>query len=291
MELELTLEIELLGGLGNQLFGFAAGVAASQRIQTELLLNTSQLSHRGYQLPKLGISIATTDAFRIQKSKRLEEIIWKLSLKKFSQPVKMINEKSLFTETEKIVDKRFFNIENNTYIRGYYQSVQYFEQYRDKITQSLTLNIQNNTQAATIRSDIGKNPWTAVHVRRGDYLDNLEVFQLTSKNYYKNAVQVIDVQNKKMNYVVFSDDIDLAKNVFPNGYLYIGPKELSDPGQILILMSCADNLIASNSSLSWWAAYLSKMDHGLKIFPRPWFLSDLKKDSDILLPEWISLGN
>jgi hypothetical protein len=287
----MTIEVELVGGLGNQLFGFAIGIAASERVQTDLLLNTSQLSHRGYQLSQLGVSIATTNTPRIQESKRLERINQKIQLKRFYQPNKKIGERTLFEETERLVDKRFFNIQDNTYIRGYFQSVQYFEQYRNKITLSLNLKIQSGTQASAISSEIGENPWTAVHVRRGDYLDNPGVFQLTSKNYYENAAKLINSRNKKMSYVVFSDDIDLAKNVFPSGHLYIGPKELSVPDQILILMSCADNFIASNSSLSWWAAYLSKMESGLKIFPRPWFLGNLKKDSDILLPEWISLGN
>ncbi len=287
----MSIEVELTGGLGNQLFGFAIGIAASERVQTNLVLNTSQLSHRGYQLPELGVSIATNSSSPIPHSNLIERITRNLRLGNLSGSIKRINEQYLFTEIERIVDKRFFSIQDNTYIRGYFQSAQYFENYRDKITQHLNLEIQSGTHPAMIISDNGEKPWTAVHVRRGDYLNHLEVFQLTSEKYYRKACEMVNSQNKNMRYVVFSDDVDLARDVFPNGNRYIGPEELSNPKQILSLMSNANNLIGSNSSLSWWSAYLSKAGSGLRIFPRPWFLSNLKKDSDILLDDWVSLGN
>jgi hypothetical protein len=90
----------------------------------------------------------------------------------------------------------------------------------------------------------------AIHVRRGDYVNNSFYVDLTKTNYYEKAMDEFpDAQ-----FLVFSDDIEWCKQqlIFKDCEFYHGD-ELDD---LNTMASCVGHIIA-NSSFSWWGAYIS----------------------------------
>ena len=87
-------------------------------------------------------------------------------------------------------------------------------------------------------------------------------------------------------FLIFSDDINWAKQNFDNKNLYFS--ESNDELFDFILMSKCDNNIIANSSFSWWASYLNKNKNKTIVSPKKWFnpISNLNY-KDILPEDWI----
>lgn len=125
---------------------------------------------------------------------------------------------------------------------------------------------------------------TALHVRRGDYTKNPKHFPLPTVDYYRNACREASNDFPGTTFVVFSDDIvwceeNLSEDVFEGPAKFVHgvprPVEMNDrKGEPedqydLFLMSLCDNHIISNSTFSWWGAYLAGNDQA--IYPSVWF--------------------
>jgi hypothetical protein len=106
-----------------------------------------------------------------------------------------------------------------------------------------------------------------LHVRRGDYLLNPEAWGLLSYEYY------MENMNKSIPTVIVTDDQSFVKRL-KNNFLesqILGPKDL-DQFQTLKVMSKATEIMAANSSFSWWGSLLAKEFSNAKvIMPNPWF--------------------
>ena len=267
-----SISVELQGGLGNQLFGWAAGFALSKKMNLDLTLNTSNLIARQYEL----------DTFKL--SEKIE-----LSNTKESRIRRMNLTGTSFEEKSFQYDKRFENISMPKRLRGYFQSWKYFDDYQSEIQSFLRLKQESNdlrslSEITTTYQVLG------VHIRRGDYVGLENYHGLTSSTYFKNAVQVIRKMSGFEKIMVFSDDILAAREIFQEADYYISSQELSSSPETLILMSRCKSFIGSNSSFSWWAGYIGSSHSELCIFPRPWFTNTSIDSRDLLPPNWITLG-
>ena len=125
-------------------------------------------------------------------------------------------------------------------------------------------------------------PITSVHVRRGDYINLSNFHTICDIQYFKTAIDIIGDS-----YFVFvSDDMEWVKQTFnDNGYIF---PAFNDELLDLTLMTLCDNNIISNSSFSWWGAYLNKTDNKRIIAPKKWFGPSGPKDTQDLIPEgWV----
>ena len=118
-----------------------------------------------------------------------------------------------------------------------------------------------------------------------------ETFGLTTERYFVDALKYIEKIFPYAKKVVFSDDITEAKKLLPECDLYIGKDELPSAVETLILMSKSSAIIGSNSSFSWWAAFLSEAPDFCKIFPEPWFRDESIDTNDLVPPSWYRIQN
>lgn len=119
---------------------------------------------------------------------------------------------------------------------------------------------------------------TSVHFRRGDYVGLPRHFPMPTKSYYDAARALI---KRDTTFVVFSDDIAWcqANLDFPDGAMFIDgvprPVEIKDRSGApqdqydLILQTFCDRHVISNSTFSWWGAWLSEDKQ--VIYPNRWF--------------------
>lgn len=264
--------VELQGGLGNQLFGWATGFALSKKLTLNLTLDSSKLIARGYELNEFTLS---------------EAIVLSNKRRKRFRGFGFVD--GLFEEDSFQYDSRIEKILKPTTLKGYFQSWKYFDAYKNEIKPQLILKEESDS-LRKLSDELNKYQVLGVHIRRGDYVGLENYHGLTSDSYFKNAVHIIQKLSGFEKIMVFSDQIDIAKEVFPSGDYYISSQELRSTPETLILMSRCNSLIGSNSSFSWWAAYISSSNSTVRIFPRPWFTKASIDTRDLLPPNWLTLG-
>lgn len=150
----------------------------------------------------------------------------------------------------------------------YIQDEKYFEKYKDEIK-------------GLYGSDIGSLPYIAVHVRRGDYVDNTFYVDLFEDGYYERAMELFPDER----FLIFSDDIEWCKKQELFSFCALFSEGKSEVDDLNAMASCKGHIIA-NSSFSWWGAYLSP--HGGKVVaPKKWFTDGVERVG--LLDSWITI--
>ena len=190
-----------------------------------------------------------------------------------------IKEKNFHFEEVVLKENGFYNLD------GYFQSERYFENCRDIIKEQFTFKPDFIEHCKSKFNHFDK-PTIAIHIRRGDYVNNPSHHNLTI-SYYLNALSKLDWKNS--NLLFFSDDQEFTKWHFgclPNAY-FSNRSEIED----LCLMSLCDNFIIANSSFSWWAAWLGEKKDSIIIRPKNHFAGgQLKHDIKDLYPKrWVEI--
>ncbi|MBQ0004017.1 MAG: alpha-1,2-fucosyltransferase [Treponema sp.] len=265
--------IKLQGGLGNQLFQYAAYSKLSER--SEVYFDIGE-----YNLPKNdGYRKYYLNFFK-QNSKiklctfndsRKNNLIYKItmpSLKVFSNSIR--NSLTYMNiEAGNSLSDDLSEIKDNSYVEGYFMDERFFtESFINSI--SLTDKIQKVFSKNNYLSLIQKTNSIAVHIRRTDYINHPNFKGICTSEYYKKAISFFNQKYPDSNFFFFSDDIDWAKNEFgikPN-HIFV-EDEISNDATLrdLYLMCCCRHIIIANSSFSWWAAYLINNKDKIVIHP------------------------
>jgi GR25 family glycosyltransferase involved in LPS biosynthesis len=170
-------------------------------------------------------------------------------------------------------------IDYNVKFDGYFQSYKYF--YKNFNNIKKFINIIN---VSSLYNNLYKKynlPTVGIHVRRGDYLNLKNIYEILDINYYWSAINIFDI--KKYHFIIFhqlSDDIsDLEFDKLPNKTIITN--QYDDITTMYIMAECDNNIIA-NSTYSLWALYLSKnIINKKKIIPNYWFKKDYKINFNI----------
>jgi len=165
----------------------------------------------------------------------------------------------------------------NIELSGYFQSHKYFDHCIEDVRKAFLLPYER------------KIGWTAIHVRLGDYRSLPDFHPVVTKEYLLESVKMLR-EKDFTNFMIFSDDIDEAEELFdepsqPSGTLFDFSKCENNELVDLMLASSCDNLIGSNSSFSLWMYYLNQNPDKIGIFPKRWFGTKLPHNTKDLYPE------
>lgn len=284
--------VNLKGGLGNQLFQyfFSQSLKLSSENKTikfcETIINQNQQKLDdvfNIQLDWANQKDLSNVSFILKNyflRKNIPRVAKKLKIKNFFNNILIENE-SLFYDLNTL--KKF------KYLDGYWQNQNYFFKFKEEIQSKLKfknhLDIQNKLNIDKNLSKI------AIHIRRGDYLKkkNSNILWIPPKEYYINYINHFNLKFPKNIFIFFSDDIDWVKNnfkdininkIFIDNTLHKGLNDFQ-------LMSQCDHFIISNSTFSWWAAYISKNKNKIIVCPNKWFKNNLRKNEAIIPKDWI----
>lgn len=288
----------LQGGLGNQLFIYAAAYAQSKRLNCELFIDISRYTsrdplERGHETQRtpeiidLGLPGTVIDQNSPWRRNSPRRPILMRPLRSASHNLKVFREKKFGH------DPRISQIVPGTTLYGYFQSEKYFAEVSDELFE-LICNISLNKDEINYVV-YQKNIQTInAHVRRGDYLEqqNSTFHGLTSQKYFVNGLNVLKSMYSNAQFQIFTDSPEYVAQEFKsNKPLIAEDKGVRSIAAIIALSHC-EGLVMSNSSFSWWAAWLlSKRDHTAKIIaPRPWQANG-ESAIDLLMPEWLSLDS
>lgn len=289
--------VKLIGGLGNQMFQYAAGRYLAYKCKTELKLNIRGFKNytlRNYDLNHFNIieNFATSlDLCRISPpSGRPVVKIFKHIIRDISQmqSIEYIKEKDYSFQ------QNFLKLPDNVYLDGYWQSEKYFLYIEDIIRQEFSIVNPLTSISQDIADQIKDCESISIHVRRGDYVSNTNtnnVHGTCGVDYYSNAIDLIHKRVENPCFFIFSDDPEWAcSNIKPDApTTYVRHNDYSKDYEDIFLMSMCKHNIIANSSFSWWGAWLNRNPDKIVIAPKKWFNSKDMNTHDLLPKKWQKL--
>lgn len=292
--------IQILGGLGNQMFSYACGRAVADRLKTDLVLDLSSYAryYRKYSLSRFNIiDTKINDVKKTIKIIKYGDIfLQRYFAKHFTYQLNGI--KPIF-ENGSAYNNSIEEVEDNSYLQGYWGSEKYFSNIKEEIRKEFTLREKLSDNSAMWCERIKRETCSvSMHIRRGDYINvaaNKNIFESLQNEYYQKAINLIKEKYDISAIFVFSNDILWCKEhlKFDVPVYYVDGNDEDHGHEDLYLMSqCTHNIIA-NSTFSWWGAWLNNNENKMVICPKRFYkLNDKWHDSTDLCPkEWISIDN
>ncbi|MEI6760577.1 MAG: alpha-1,2-fucosyltransferase [Betaproteobacteria bacterium] len=290
--------VRLNGGLGNQLFQYAAGRALALRHGCELLLDASRL--------QAGDRHVTPRTFELDHFRHRERVATAAETRRLAWLHRVpavshwVSPWRTYVERGLGYNAGFAELPDQTYLVGYWQSPRYFASVAGQIAAELSAARPLSPASEAVAEAISQGPSVALHVRRGDYVSLVSAASLHGAlglPYYEAALQRVREQVEGARYFVFSDDIAWCREHLPlrdAEAVYVGHNTGTNAWQDIFLMASCRHHIIANSSFSWWGAWLADQRHGASghavIAPARWFAGrPIQDTSDRLPAHWMLL--
>ncbi len=281
------ITVVLNGGLGNQMFQYAAGRALSYRTGTALELDLRQLRKNGrrpygladFALPPKTRLLADGPPARLPSSIR-RLLPWT---------------KRFFRESGFAYDTRFSGLQAPLTLIGYFQSERYFSEAADSLRVELRPRRELVPAIDALAAELlPPGPRISLHVRRGDYTDPAiqAVHGLLEPDYYVRALMAVaGATGSAPRVCVFTDDPAWVRAhlSLPANACYVSERTRT-PMEDLMLMAKCHHHITANSSFSWWGAWLNPNPGKVVVTPKQWFQPGSGLDDRDLRPSgWLSV--
>ena len=246
---------KLEGGLGNQLFQYAAGRRLAHKLNTEFKLDIFTVRQPSFP--------GNHDYYRLGEFNVRES---------FATPEEIVALKKISERDDGDIMSKILHCPDNVYLDGFWQDERYFADIADIIRQEFTFKRTLGDTARHWQEKISAAQCSvSVHVRHGDYLLLIKKFGILPLSYYKHCVAELKKIYPNITVFVFSDDIAWCrKNLHLDAPTeFVSGDGLTDIEELHLMSTCQHNIIA-NSSFSWWAAWLNHNPNKKIFAPDPW---------------------
>jgi hypothetical protein len=287
----------VIGGLGNQMFQYAAGRALSLARRGQLCLDTQDFEgytlHNGFELHRIfniDVPLATArDVRQVLKWRAFSPLRRKLFHTRFAK----FRGERLFVDSLSNHRYQLADMPDTCYLMGNWQSERYFVQVADTIRADFSFKVLPSGRNAELANLIGKTTAVSLHVRRGDIALNpasLAVHGLCPLDYYRRAIEYVIARIAKSEFLIFSDDMAWVRENLQVNYPchYVDHNKGLDSYNDMRLMSLCHHHIIANSSFSWWGAWLNPNVDKIVVAPQRWFAANYDS-SDIVPSSWIQM--
>ena len=303
------ITITVLGGLGNQMFQYAAAKALACKHGVELVIDESAFGSyalRSYLLDRLQIPeavgpIAKSPIGAPIQAQNFAAMRWRNRADRLLKGVGMAGvpqPPATYSEQQFQFDPGFASLGSSTSLFGYFQSERYFVDVADKLRDYFRPREPLGLSALAMAEQIARSQMpVSVHIRRGDYVKSAETARVHGAlgvAYYKKALRIIQgLLDVQVTVFVFSDDPADAEAVLdfvPREHLVHVRGDPDRPWEDMALMAQCRHHIIANSSFSWWGAWLNPSAEKIVIAPRDWFTpGELRQRNicDLHPPGWI----
>lgn len=260
------ITVKFRGGLGNQMFQYAAGRALAGKLGTEVVADLRWYRKHAAALGRIGLTMD-------RPFDLLDLALPPLRVKRrvsawTADRLARLGLGHQFKENGLGFDARLLDVGDGSAITGYFQCEAYFSHIREDLRQAFT------PRAATVRQRVAEalaqlraraTPLVAVHVRRGDYV------QPGGKSLAIAPDRILAAMARFQNvtFLVFSDDVEWCQHNIVGGSVLMSP--LATPIEDFWAMLCCDHFIIANSTFSWWAAWLSGAENKRVLAPNDWY--------------------
>ena len=293
--------VNVIGGLGNQMFQCAFALALSKsKKESVVKIDTSHFNnyglHNGFEVtrvfPDFPIPVAGKSDIR-KVTRYIPSYKWSRILRRV-----LPSKKTEFIQPYQnsyIYQPEVFLSKGDKYYEGYWMCPAYFDQFKDDIYNAYKFRnfdtVENKNYALLLAHDNS----VTIHVRRGDYVGAESFKDICTLAYYRNAITAVKIEIENPVFFVFSNDTEWCKNnlgdiIGEEKVYFVSNNKGTESYRDMQLMSLARCNIVANSSFSWWGAYLNHRTDHFVLCPEKWvnnfehndhFVPELKKISII----------
>ena len=294
----------LRGGLGNQMFQYAAGLALAKKRGDELRLDTVFLSDR---FPRRYFTFRTFDLedvfmieprltplSRLASAVRIPGFWLGIDLLEMNLGKGMGTVNIAYQNEREGFEGNIFPTAKNIVLYGRWESERYFADAKSDVRDAFQFRHALSGEAERIRTMVRSSNSVSVHIRRNDFLGKEREGGKAvnvGKIYYDSAFEHLASRVKDPHYFVFSDDVEWCKkNISLPSVVYLdsataGPKASF---HLALMSQCKHNVIA-NSTFSWWGAWLNQNPEKIVVAPRHWPQLSEKAGRDVVPRGWVGL--
>ena len=294
--------VNLVGGLGNQLFCYFAGLHLAYHTSRELKIscqnidrkhtdgnfNLSSFAVQGEFIPSSGRIYRQFRRIPIALSVRVRFVVKKIAPWKVTKGAIPEN-----YDSYSAVLPKFKELGVKLQVKGFYQDFRFVS----NLPQSFQNIILRDPSSEFVRDlhYLEENAVLSLHMRLGDFLqgNNPHAIGNLDPNWYLNALNYAFTRENYSYIWVFSNDADAAREFLHLDtnlkVRFFGSGFDRDPAEDLMLMAHSTCLIAANSTFSLWSAYMGKKDK-LVIYPQP-FTRNGTNEINGIPDSWISLSS
>ena len=295
----------LSGGLGNQMFQYAAARALALRHGTQVAIDTSYYSPRHIRRAQLDIfPCVLNNAPRIRswfaRRQRHAGLGWMRSLpgapywyrehgyREHGQSEHGLGKRGVG------FDELVLELPASCYLQGYFQSPRYFADCARLIREDFCFPALTDITNRRLAAQIDGRCAVAIHVRLRDYLHprgSSSTHHALEASYYQRAMAELNNTLASPRYFLFTDDPERAARMhWESPVQLVAHNHGVDAFRDMQLMSRCTHQIIANSSFSWWAAWLNSNHAKRVIAPRNWFHPDSGHSTHDLIPaDWYLL--
>ncbi len=284
----------LQGGLGNQMFQYATGLALSKRVAQELFMDLSHYAAdqhtlnetpRSYELNLLRLEVPFASENKLRDIRNeLQHLTLIERVKR-----KIFPSKKLFQYNDSTNASQIPLNFAHYYLQGYFHNEDHFKSVKQELIDAF-----KPSEKFPVHNSRLMPASVSVHVRRGDYISNANAAQhhgTCSLEYYNEAFNFIHSKIKQPHFYFFSDDIEWCKANFKElpSATFVENCNGKKSHEDLILMSACNHQIIANSSYSWWAAWLNTNENKIVVGPKKWTLQQVSEFNTVVPLAWIQI--
>lgn len=252
----------LRGGLGNQLFQYAAALTVRNHFDNTIKLTFSSLDNKhninGFDY----VSMLFTEGV-------------------YTEPTTV----TIFADDGNSFRKwepNEYKIDDIILMQGYYQYLPTIQPILPFLRDSLYKNLLKFVQPFPIEE--GTSGF--VHVRRGDFLnpEQARFHRVQPVEYYELGMQILEFKNPSITkWFIFSDDTTWCSTSFKKKNIVI-LSNMNELQTLYCMINCKAGAVISNSTFSWWGAILG--EHNNVVYPKNWYGD---KNPSLFPEKWICL--
>lgn len=283
--------VHLSGGFGNQLFSYAFGYAVAKERKEELCIDTAiqdmEWFFRNPDILKMNISFVKRISYPIKRTIFDRAVLNKIRFRR-----------SIGLRTKILREADFKGVDNpisyckgitgDIYLKGNWGNESWFAGVSEEIKRMYTFREPLSEPAQSIYEEMQacRNAVT-VHIRRGDYVDIGIALQ---PDYFIRAMKEIAEKVETPEFYCFSEDLEWAKEALkevPFSVHYADYQSEDKGVEDFRLLTAGKHQIISNSSYSWWAAYLNPNPEKQVVIP---CREDSIWNREFMVKGWIPLS-
>lgn len=291
----MPITIQLIGGLGNQLFGYFAGRHASRTLGTRLFLNLSKQNYNSHKKSSiLDLSFVTEEVSWSTKGSIIEKVVnavptWLLNSQQFSRRYL-----GYYRSEDLGFDSTLNRVKDGTLVSGYFQTHKYFEEEGGTSSFGELMPVNPSNWFSSMQEKARELGPIMVHVRRGDYLAPInQPIGVLGRGYFEESLEKVrlDAGHSDREIWLFSDsalEVQAELGRLSKNLRVIHPPAESNAAENMALFSMGSAHIISNSTFSYWGAMFSS--NSSVIAPTKWF-RDMEDPRDLIPPTWIRVNS
>lgn len=299
--------VNIIGGLGNQMFQYAFAVALKERNHgEEVLIDThhyknaiiktfrrNNFFHNGFEIEKIfpNANLPIANKWQIAKVSYyvpnyiLSRIVRRILPKRRREFIQDYKDAFIY-RSKALTDSEF------RYFEGYWMSPSYFDFCKETIWNVFALPPLSTKGNIIFEQLLNKDNSVTIHIRRGDYLNSAIFRDICTLDYYCCAIEAAKKKISDPMFFIFSNDQEWCKEYLMNVLVdntvhFVTNNKGEDSYRDMQLMSLARCNILANSSFSWWGAYLNRRMDQIVFVPKKW--TNQIESSDVYADSWIRI--